>query len=50
MPGEQVGPIVVRGIKDNRFYIFTHPSSVSLVQRRHEQVLDDFAFYTGSDE
>jgi NAD(P)-dependent dehydrogenase (short-subunit alcohol dehydrogenase family) len=45
MPNEQVGPIVVRGIKDNRFYIFTHPSSVSLVQQRHEQVLDDFAFY-----
>jgi NAD(P)-dependent dehydrogenase (short-subunit alcohol dehydrogenase family) len=51
MPNEQVGPIVVRGIKDNRFYIFTHPSSVALVQQRHQQVLDDFAFYarTGLD-
>jgi NAD(P)-dependent dehydrogenase (short-subunit alcohol dehydrogenase family) len=48
MPGELVGPIVVRGIKDNRFYIFTHPGSVSMVRQRHEQVLDDFAFYAGS--
>jgi NAD(P)-dependent dehydrogenase (short-subunit alcohol dehydrogenase family) len=45
MPNDQVGPIVVRGIKDNRFYIFTHPDSVRLVERRHQQVLDDFAFY-----
>ncbi len=45
MPNEQVGPIVVRGIKGNRFYIFTHPESVALVQARHQQVLEDFAFY-----
>jgi NAD(P)-dependent dehydrogenase (short-subunit alcohol dehydrogenase family) len=45
MPNDQVGPIVVRGIKANRFYIFTHPDSVRLVERRHQQVLDDFAFY-----
>jgi NAD(P)-dependent dehydrogenase (short-subunit alcohol dehydrogenase family) len=44
MPNEQVGPIVARGIKANRFYLFTHPASVSLVQERHAQVLDDFAF------
>jgi NAD(P)-dependent dehydrogenase (short-subunit alcohol dehydrogenase family) len=45
MPNEQVGPIVVRGIKGNRFYIFTHPDSAALVQRRHQQVMEDFAFY-----
>ncbi len=45
MPNEQVGPIVVRGIKGNRFYSFTHPDSVALVQARHQQVLEDFAFY-----
>jgi len=45
MPNDQVGPIVVRAIKDNRFYIFTHPESVALVEQRHQQVLDDFAFY-----
>src|SRR5437764_3986974 len=45
MAGEEVGPIVVRGIKANRFYIFTHPESVSLVQARHAGVLDDFTFY-----
>lgn len=45
MPNDQVGPIVVRGIKGNRFYIFTHPESAALVQRRHQEVLDDFAYY-----
>jgi NAD(P)-dependent dehydrogenase (short-subunit alcohol dehydrogenase family) len=46
MPGDDVGPIVVRGIKSNRFYIFTHPESAPLVERRHAQLLDDFAFYS----
>ena len=45
MPNEHVGPIVVRGIKGNRFYIFTHPDSANLVEKRHQQVLEDFAFY-----
>src|SRR4051812_37661933 len=45
MPGEEVGPVVVRGVKANRFYIFTHPESVGMVERRHAGVLDDFAFY-----
>ena len=45
MPNAQVGPIVVRGIRANRFYIFTHPEAVTLVQQRHQAVLDDFAFY-----
>lgn len=47
MPNEQVGPIVVKGIKGNRFYIFTHSDGplVSLVKRRQQQLLDDLAFY-----
>jgi NAD(P)-dependent dehydrogenase (short-subunit alcohol dehydrogenase family) len=45
MPNAQVGPIVVRGIKGNRFYIFTHPDSAALVEARHREVLEDFAFY-----
>jgi NAD(P)-dependent dehydrogenase (short-subunit alcohol dehydrogenase family) len=45
MPNEEVGPIVAAAIEANRFYIFTHPENVALVQARHEQVLADFAFY-----
>lgn len=50
MPGDEVGPIVARGIKGNRFYIFTHPeSSAELVEQRHQGVVDDFAFYRRAD-
>jgi NAD(P)-dependent dehydrogenase (short-subunit alcohol dehydrogenase family) len=45
MPNEEVGPIVADAIEHNRFYIFTHPENVELVKARHQQVLDDFAFY-----
>ena len=45
MPNDAVGPIVVDAIKANRFYIFTHPESVALVQARQQHVLDDFEFY-----
>ena len=44
MPGADVGPIVVRGIRANRFYIFTHPESVSMVEHRHAGVVEDFEF------
>ena len=50
MPNEAVGPIVVRAIRANRFYIFTHPETVALVQARHDATLDDFAFYAGASE
>jgi NAD(P)-dependent dehydrogenase (short-subunit alcohol dehydrogenase family) len=45
MPAEAVGPIVADAIEANRFYIFTHPESVGRVQARHQEVLDDYAFY-----
>jgi len=45
MPNELVGPIVAAAIEHNRFYIFTHPENVEMVKARHQQVLDDFAFY-----
>jgi len=45
MPSEAVGPIVVRGLKANRFFIFTHPDAVALVDDRHQQLLADAAFY-----
>lgn len=50
MPNEVAGEIVVRGIKANRLFILTHPETVSLVQARHDAMLDDFAFYATNDE
>jgi NAD(P)-dependent dehydrogenase (short-subunit alcohol dehydrogenase family) len=47
MPAEDVGPIVVRAIEANRFYIFTHPETVALVQARHDGLLEDYAFAAG---
>jgi NAD(P)-dependent dehydrogenase (short-subunit alcohol dehydrogenase family) len=47
MRGEDVGPIVVRAIEANRFYIFTHPETVALVQARHDALLEDYEFATG---
>ncbi len=48
MPGEAVGPIVVRGIRANRLHILTHPESRRLVEQRFENLLADFDF--ASDE
>jgi NAD(P)-dependent dehydrogenase (short-subunit alcohol dehydrogenase family) len=42
MPAEEVGPIVVRGIRENRLHIFTHPSSRPLVENRFEAIRADF--------
>jgi len=44
-----VGPYVVRGIRANRAYIFTHPEAAGLVRQRQARVQDDFAFFA-SDE
>ena len=44
MPAEDVGPIVVRGIQENRLHILTHPDTRPLVEARFRQVLDDFDF------
>jgi NAD(P)-dependent dehydrogenase (short-subunit alcohol dehydrogenase family) len=41
---EQVGPIVVRGIRENRLHIVTHPEARELVERRFAAILDDFEF------
>ncbi|MGF7239550.1 MAG: SDR family NAD(P)-dependent oxidoreductase [Frankia sp.] len=42
---EVVGPIVVRGIRENRAYIITHPEMEDMVRARQEQLLADFAFF-----
>jgi NAD(P)-dependent dehydrogenase (short-subunit alcohol dehydrogenase family) len=41
---EQVGPIVVRGILDDRLHIVTHAEARSYVEARFATVLDDFGF------
>ena len=44
MPAEDVGPIVIRAIRANRFHVLTHPRAQSLVERRFRTLLDDFEF------
>lgn len=42
MPPEEVGPIVVRGIRANRLHILTHPEmSIPLVEARFAQIRRD---------
>lgn len=49
MQPEAVGPIVLRGIRANRPYIFTHPEMVDMVRAyKIQPALDDFAFYAGA--
>ncbi len=42
MPAEQVGAIVVRGIRENRLHIFTHPDAQPLAEKRFAEILADF--------
>ncbi len=45
MPNEDVGPIVAAAIEANRFYVFTHPEVRTMIEARHQALLDDLAFY-----
>jgi NAD(P)-dependent dehydrogenase (short-subunit alcohol dehydrogenase family) len=49
MPAEDVGPIVVRAIRANRFHVITHPETRPLVERRFRRLLDDFDFAASGD-
>jgi NAD(P)-dependent dehydrogenase (short-subunit alcohol dehydrogenase family) len=40
--GAECGRIVVRGIRANRLHIVTHPESLPLIERRLQQLRDDF--------
>lgn len=42
MPAEEVGPIVVRGIRENRLHIFTHPAAAPIAEARFEAIRADF--------
>ena len=47
MPAEDVGPIVVRAIRANRFHVLTHPRARPLVEARFRAMLADFDFAAG---
>ena len=44
MPAEDVGPIVIRAIRANRFHVLTHPRARTLVEGRFRAMLEDFDF------
>jgi NAD(P)-dependent dehydrogenase (short-subunit alcohol dehydrogenase family) len=44
MAAEEVGPIVIRAIRANRFHVLTHPRAKRLVEARFQALLDDFDF------
>lgn len=43
LSGEECGRVVVRGIRENRLHIVTHPEALRQVERRFEQLRADFA-------
>jgi NAD(P)-dependent dehydrogenase (short-subunit alcohol dehydrogenase family) len=47
MAAEDVGPIVIRAIRANRFLVLTHPRARSLVESRFRALLGDFDFAAG---
>jgi NAD(P)-dependent dehydrogenase (short-subunit alcohol dehydrogenase family) len=44
MPAEEVGAIVIRAVRANRFHVLTHPRAKRLIERRFERMLADFDF------
>ena len=40
MPPDEVGEIVLEAIRDDRFYILTHPQSLANVKRRFDSILN----------
>jgi NAD(P)-dependent dehydrogenase (short-subunit alcohol dehydrogenase family) len=47
MAAEDVGPIVIRAIRANRFHVLTHPQTKPLVEGRFRAMLGDFDFAAG---
>jgi NAD(P)-dependent dehydrogenase (short-subunit alcohol dehydrogenase family) len=48
MAAEDVGPIVIRAIRANRFHVLTHWQARPLVERRFKGMLEDFDFASGA--
>jgi len=44
---EDVGPIVIRAIRANRFHVLTHPRAWPLVEDRFRAMREDFEFASG---
>jgi NAD(P)-dependent dehydrogenase (short-subunit alcohol dehydrogenase family) len=44
MPAEEVGPIIVTAVRENRLHVLTHPESRPTVERRFRAIFDDFDF------
>jgi len=44
MAAEDVGPIVIRAIRANRFHVLTHPRARALIEARFQAMLEDFEF------
>jgi hypothetical protein len=47
MPAEEVGGVVIRAIRANRFHVLTHPNARPLIERRFRAMLEDFDFAAG---
>ena len=47
MAAEEVGPIVIRAIRSNRFHVLTHPRAWPLVEDRFRAMRADFEFASG---
>ena len=47
MAAEDVGPIVIRAIRSNRFHVLTHPRAWPLVEARFRAMRADFEFASG---
>ena len=45
MNPEDVGRVVIRGVKANRRLIFSHPELRDQVERRYQRIMDDFDFF-----
>jgi len=44
MPPEEVGPIVVNAVRENRLHILTHPVTRPIVEKRFGEIMDDYEF------
>ena len=48
MDPKDVGRIVIKGVKANRWLIFSHPELRPHVERRYQRIMDDFEFYANA--
>ena len=48
MSAEDVGPIVVRAVRENRLHVFTHPAALPVAEARFDVIRQDFQAATVS--